>query len=131
VSERGTVRDRVRAAALAARPAGETPLWIGIGQALDRFGPVPHGAEAPASALVVVTDGRIELGADASTDVVARARGDGVRVFVVAVGSGGCDVHLETVAERLGGECATPGDRAPGGGLDGMAAAIWGASSGG
>jgi Mg-chelatase subunit ChlD len=130
-SDRSALRDRVRAAALAAEPAGETPLWPGIGQALALMRPVPRGEDAPTAAVVVVTDGRIALGEAARRRVVAQARREGVRGFVVAVGVGGCDARLTGVAEQLGGRCAEPGDRTPGGGLDGMAAAIWGAASGG
>jgi hypothetical protein len=130
-AETGTVRDQVRAGALAATPAGETPLWTGIGQALAPLGPHGRGDDAPVPAVVVVTDGRIVLGDADRARVIARARAARARVFVVAVGGGGCDARLAGVAAALGGTCTEPGDTSPGGGLDGMAAAIWGASDDG
>jgi len=92
---------------------------------------VPRGAGAPVAAVVAVTDGHIDLGEEDRARVLSQARRDGVRVFVVAVGVGGCDARLTAVATQLRGSCAEPGDRRPGSGLDGMAATIWGAASDG
>jgi hypothetical protein len=125
-----TRREHVSVAALTVAPGGQTPLWDGIGGALALLGPRRAGAEGPVAAVLVVTDGRIELGEAARADVVTRARRAGARVFVVAVGGAGCDARLSTVAAQLKGTCAEPGDRRPGGGMDGVAAEIWGADGG-
>ena len=127
----GNRRERVGEASVGVVPVGETPLWAGIGGALDLFGPRQSGPKAPATAVLVVTDGRIALGdAALRADVVTRARRAGTRVFVVAVGGGGCDARLAAVAADLKGICTEPDDRGPGKGLDGVATAIWGADGG-
>jgi hypothetical protein len=130
VTDTATRREHVSVAALTVAPGGETPLWDGIGGALALLGPRRAGPDDPAAAVLVVTDGRIELGEDARADVVTRARRAGARVFVVAVGGAGCDARLSAVAAQLRGTCAEPGDRRPDGGMDGVAAEIWGADGG-
>ena len=126
----GNRRERVSEASLGVVPAGETPLWDGIGGAVDLFGPPRSGPKEPTRAVLVVTDGRIALDEAARAGVVTAARRAGVRVFVVAVGGEGCGGRLAAVAADLRGRCVEPGDRRPGGGLDGVAAAIWGADGG-
>jgi hypothetical protein len=126
----GTRREHVATASLTVAPGGETPLWEGIGGALALLGPRRTGPEDPAAAVLVVTDGRIEPGEAERVGVVTRARRAGARVFVVAVGGAGCDARLAAVAAQLKGTCTEPGDRRPGGGLDGVAAEIWGADRG-
>jgi hypothetical protein len=122
-----TSRDHVRRASLTVSPGGETPLWTGIDGAAALLGPERTGPDEPAAAVLVVTDGRIALGEALRAAAKARVGRAGARVFLVAVGGVGCDGRLTAVARELDGRCAEPGDRAPGGGMDGVAAAIWGA----
>lgn len=81
--ERELVAERLAAV----RPDGATPLYRAVVAGVAEVGPT---GPDQMSALVVLTDGTEEGSGTTAAQMMAAARSSGVRVFVVAVGAGGC-----------------------------------------
>ncbi|BCJ74631.1 VWA domain-containing protein [Catellatospora sp. IY07-71] len=83
------------------RPQGPTPLYRTIADAV----PAVRTDTDAVQALVVLTDGEDTGSGLSRRQLVDRVRGQGVRVFVVAVGEASCGGALAEVAGATGGTC--------------------------
>ncbi|MEU4222256.1 vWA domain-containing protein, partial [Actinoplanes sp. NPDC026623] len=110
---------RVRRAAAAIRPGGDTPLYEAVrrGSAALRA-----GAGDARRDLVVLTDGKDTSGRPPPS----RAQTAGVRIFVIAVGDVSCtDAALAALARGSGGRCFDAGPDSLQPALAGMFRAVW------
>lgn len=85
------------------RPQGPTPLYRVVA---DGVPAVRAGAgDGAVQALVVLTDGEDAGSGLTRAQVVDRVRGQGVRVFVIAVGEASCGGAVAEITEVTGGAC--------------------------
>ncbi|MEV4415242.1 substrate-binding domain-containing protein [Catellatospora sp. NPDC049609] len=83
------------------RPQGPTPLYRTVADAV----PAVRADTSSVQALVVLTDGEDTGSGPSRAQVLDRIRGQGVRVFVVAVGEASCGGAVAELAEATGGTC--------------------------
>lgn len=99
-------KNAIAAALSSIKPAGNTPLHQAIVDGIAEVD-VPNLSDKTYSrALVVLTDGRNNVGRLTEAQVVNAVRGKGVRVFMVAFGEASCAVTvMRDVATATGGRC--------------------------
>jgi Mg-chelatase subunit ChlD len=98
-----TSPERIDERLAAVSPGGATPLHRAVVAGLTAVGPA--GPER-ASALVVLTDGTDEGSGITAAQMLAKASGSDVRVFVVAVGSARCTpTAIRQLIKTTGGAC--------------------------
>jgi Mg-chelatase subunit ChlD len=105
------------------RPEGGTPLYRAVGEGVAA---VDAGDANRIGALVVLTDGEDTFGAKAA-DMLAAARGRGVRVFVVAIGETACASPVITdLTEQTHGACVNASPASVDHALTALFQRLWG-----